>query len=50
MMETEEKSETSKKKQPFNKTQFFCGDMSSIILISKLIRTWIKKAKKEYDA
>jgi len=50
ILDSEEKIEIVKKNKSFTKTQFFCGDMSSIILISKLLKRWIKKAKKEYDA
>ena len=53
-LDTEEKIKIegfgSKKLKNFIKTQFLCGDMSSIILISKLIKTWVKKAKKQYDS
>lgn len=48
--DTDEKNDLPKKTKNFAKTQFFCGDMSSIILISRHIKTWVKKAKKQYDA
>jgi len=48
-LDSDEKAESPKKQKSFKKTNFFCGDMSSIILISKLIRAWVKKARKQYD-
>lgn len=48
--ESESQSDLSKKGKIFHKTQFLCGDMSSIILVFRHIKAWVKKAKKQFDA